>query len=112
VGQCYIIRTLPNLFSSAKRPNGFRNSTNYISNGYGSHSVVKGRGREADDSPQSGAEVRNVWSYTSTPPHDTEADVFLKLKKFVMVFILINVVTVVPAFVVKSTVNMLTTSYI
>ena len=33
-------------------------------------------------------------------------------KTFVTVYILINVVTVVPAFVVKSTVNMLTTSYI
>jgi hypothetical protein len=35
-----------------------------------------------------------------------------KAKKMVTGFILINVVTVDPAFVVKSTVNMLTTSYI
>jgi hypothetical protein len=25
-------------------------------------------GREADHSPQSSAEVKNAWSYTSTPP--------------------------------------------
>jgi hypothetical protein len=29
---------------------------------------VKQRGREADHSPPSSAEVRNAWSYTSTPP--------------------------------------------
>jgi hypothetical protein len=29
---------------------------------------VKRQGREADHSPPSSAEVKNVWSYTSTPP--------------------------------------------
>jgi len=29
---------------------------------------VKQPGREADHSPPSSAEVKNVWSYTSTPP--------------------------------------------
>jgi hypothetical protein len=29
---------------------------------------VKRSGREADHSPPSSAEVKNVWSYTSTPP--------------------------------------------
>jgi hypothetical protein len=29
---------------------------------------VKRLGREADHSPPSSAEVKNVWSYTSTPP--------------------------------------------
>jgi hypothetical protein len=29
---------------------------------------VKRRGREADHSPPSSAEVQNAWSYTSTPP--------------------------------------------
>jgi hypothetical protein len=29
---------------------------------------VKRPGREADHSPTSSAEVKNVWSYTSTPP--------------------------------------------
>jgi hypothetical protein len=28
----------------------------------------KAAGREADHSPPSSAEVKNVWSYTSTPP--------------------------------------------
>jgi hypothetical protein len=29
---------------------------------------IKGPGREADHSPLSSAEVKNAWSYTSTPP--------------------------------------------
>jgi hypothetical protein len=29
---------------------------------------VKRPGREADQSPPSSAEVKNMWSYTSTPP--------------------------------------------
>jgi len=29
--------------------------------------VLKGLGREADHSPPSSAEVKNPWSYTSTP---------------------------------------------
>jgi len=29
---------------------------------------VKRPGREADNSPPSGAEVNNVWSYASAPP--------------------------------------------
>jgi len=48
--------------------------------GTGDSQSSNGKGREADDSPQSGAEVRNDWSDTSTPPHDTETDVFSKLK--------------------------------
>jgi hypothetical protein len=34
----------------------------------GAHTLgVKRPGREADNSPQSSAEVKNEWSYTSTP---------------------------------------------
>jgi hypothetical protein len=33
----------------------------------GSFPGVKAAGREADHSPQSSAEVKNAWSYTSTP---------------------------------------------
>jgi hypothetical protein len=32
-------------------------------------SVVKRPGREADHSTPTGAEVKNMWIYTSTPPH-------------------------------------------
>jgi len=35
----------------------------------GSFPRVKGPGREADHSAPSSAEVKNAWSYTSTPPH-------------------------------------------
>jgi hypothetical protein len=31
--------------------------------------AVKRPGREADHSPPSSAEVKNAWSYTSTPPN-------------------------------------------
>jgi hypothetical protein len=34
----------------------------------GSFPGVKRPGREADKSPPCSAEVKNVWSYTSTPP--------------------------------------------
>jgi hypothetical protein len=34
----------------------------------GSFPGVKRPGREADHSPPSSAEVKNSWSYTSTPP--------------------------------------------
>jgi hypothetical protein len=34
----------------------------------GSFPGGKRPGREADHSPPSSAEVKNVWSYTSTPP--------------------------------------------
>jgi hypothetical protein len=34
----------------------------------GSFPGVKRPGREADHSPPSSAEVKNTWSYTSTPP--------------------------------------------
>jgi hypothetical protein len=34
----------------------------------GSFPGVKRPGREADHSPPSSAEVKNIWSYTSTPP--------------------------------------------
>jgi hypothetical protein len=30
---------------------------------------IKRPGREADHSPPSGADVKNAWSYTSTPPY-------------------------------------------
>jgi hypothetical protein len=33
--------------------------------------VVKRSGSEADHSPPSSAEVKNTWSYTSTPPNTT-----------------------------------------
>jgi hypothetical protein len=34
----------------------------------GRFSRVKGPGFEADNSPSASTEVKNVWSYTSTPP--------------------------------------------
>jgi hypothetical protein len=41
----------------------------YIYMGTGALSLgVKRPGREADHSPPSNAEVKNAWSYTSTPP--------------------------------------------
>jgi hypothetical protein len=42
---------------------------------------VKRPGREADCSPLSSAEVKNVWSYTSTPPYVLMAWRLIKHKK-------------------------------
>jgi len=44
-------------------PDSYRTGTG------GPYPGVKRPGREADHSPPSSAEVKNAWSYTSTPPH-------------------------------------------
>jgi hypothetical protein len=50
----------------------------FLQNEYwGLFPVAKAAGREADHSPPSSAEVKNAWSYTSTPPirlHDVLLD--------------------------------------
>ena len=38
-----------------------------------SHSIGKASGHRNDHSPSSSAEIKNAWSYTSTPPYDFEA---------------------------------------
>jgi hypothetical protein len=57
-------------FSSPPRPERLWGRPSLLSNGYlGALSLGKKRpGREADHSPPSSAEVKNAWSYTSTPP--------------------------------------------
>jgi hypothetical protein len=39
---------------------------------------AKRTGREADHPPPSSAEVKNEWSYTSTPPHISMASCLVK----------------------------------
>jgi hypothetical protein len=45
-------------------------------------SEVKQPGREADHSPSFSAEVKNVWSYTSTPPYVSMAWCLLKHRDY------------------------------
>jgi hypothetical protein len=60
---------------------GYFSLHNFVQNGSGTHSAsylknsrgtlslgVKWPEREADHSPPSGTDVKNAWSYTSTPP--------------------------------------------
>jgi hypothetical protein len=55
-------------FSSQPCPHLLWGPTNLLSNGYREFSTgVKRSGRDADHSPPSSAEVKSVWSYTSTP---------------------------------------------
>jgi hypothetical protein len=56
--------------SSLPRPNRFWNPPSLLSSVFqGALSLgVKRPGYEADHSPPSSAEVKNAWSYTSTPP--------------------------------------------
>jgi hypothetical protein len=56
-------------FSSSKRPDSLLGPPGLLPNGYhGSLPLVKRPGREFDHSPPSSVEVKNEWSYTSTPP--------------------------------------------
>jgi hypothetical protein len=57
-------------FPSPPRPERHWGPPSLLSSGYrGALSLgVKRPGREADHSPSSSAEVKNAWSYTSTPP--------------------------------------------
>jgi hypothetical protein len=60
------------IFSSPRRPGRLWGPLNLLSNGYGggvSFLEVKRPGREADHSPPTSAEVKKMWSYTSTPPY-------------------------------------------
>jgi hypothetical protein len=56
---------------SPQRPDRLWGLPSLLSNGYqGALSPgVKGQGREADHSPPSSAEVKNMWIYTSIPPY-------------------------------------------
>ena len=64
--QCYAIRTFPLFFSSPKRPDRLRDRPTLLFN---KHRRVNPRGREADHSSLSSAEVKNQWSYTFTSPY-------------------------------------------
>jgi hypothetical protein len=56
-------------FSSPPRPDRFWGQPRLPSSGCRSLTPgVKRPGREADHSPTSTAEIKNAWSYTSTPP--------------------------------------------
>ena len=56
-------------FSSPKRPNQLLGPISFLVDGYlCSFQRVKLAEREAAHSPASSAEVKNDWSYTSTPP--------------------------------------------
>jgi hypothetical protein len=60
------LRTLLVLFFSPKRPDCLRDRPTPLFN---KHRRVNPRGREADHSSPSSAEVKNQWSYTFTPPY-------------------------------------------
>jgi len=54
--------------SSPKHPDQLRGPSSLLLDGqYSSFPGVKWQGHEANHSPPSGAEVKNEWSYTSTP---------------------------------------------
>jgi len=55
------------LFPSPPRPNQLWSPRNCVSNGYWGLFRSKTAGSHIDHSPQSSAEVKNAWSYTSTP---------------------------------------------
>jgi hypothetical protein len=68
---------------------------------------VKTSGREADHSPPSSVEVKNPWSYTSTPPHVLIAWYLVKHRSnftflfLLLLFIITAIIIVVVAFVMK-----------
>jgi len=58
-----------NIFLFFKTPRQPMGPPSLLLNGhYGSLPLVKRPGREFDHSPSSSVEVKNEWSYTSTPP--------------------------------------------
>jgi hypothetical protein len=59
------------IFSSPRCPYWFWGSPSLLYNGYRwtLSPGIKRPGREADYSPQTSAEVKNTWIYTSTPPY-------------------------------------------
>jgi hypothetical protein len=57
------------IFTSPCRPDQLWGPPNFLSNGYqGFFPGVKWHGGEADHTPPSSAEVKEVWIFTSTPP--------------------------------------------
>jgi hypothetical protein len=58
------------IFSSPCNPDRLWGPPNLLSNGYqGLSAGLKWKGSEADRSPPIGGEVKNMWSYTPTPPY-------------------------------------------
>jgi len=55
-------------FSSPKHPDQLRGPPIFPFNGYRGFFGAKWLSHEVDHSPQSHAEVKNVWSHTSAPP--------------------------------------------
>jgi hypothetical protein len=73
----------------------------YIQTGTGAHSasypvgsgdnMTRGPGREADHSPPSSCEIKNVWSYTSVPPYFVVVwHVFQHRDTFTFAFVLLH----------------------
>jgi hypothetical protein len=58
------------MFSSPNRPDRLWGPPSLLNNGYwGRSSLVKQRGRGADHSYPTSAEVKKMWMYTSTPAY-------------------------------------------
>jgi hypothetical protein len=55
------------IFASPKQPDSFSNSPHLLYRG--SYPGTKAKGPNVDCSPQSGAKVKNEWSYTCAPPY-------------------------------------------
>jgi hypothetical protein len=69
-GPSFEIRLGQEIFSSPKRPDRLWGPRSLLLNGYrGSFPGVKRPGSEVDHLPPFSAEIRNGWSYTSTPLH-------------------------------------------
>jgi hypothetical protein len=54
------------IFTSPRHPDRLWGPPNFLSNGY---RWLSPRGREADHTPPTSAEVKKMWIYTSTPPY-------------------------------------------